>query len=161
MIRWVTLTTLRIAALWGCLAGVASGLELSLPAEPLSESELDRQRGGFVVNNLEISIGLEQVVSANGETLVVNRLYIPNLNQVMNGQRLPAQVEHVITELGNSADTALITGRFSAGSWATVIQNSLNGTVIQNMQQLNIEINNLGGVHRLPRGITDSLLLPP
>lgn len=42
----------------------------------------------------------------------------------------------------------------------TVIQNSLNSTVIQNTRQLNIELNNLGGVYRLPRDSGLPLILP-
>ena len=40
----------------------------------------------------------------------------------------------------------------------TVIQNSLNGTTIQNIRQLNIELNNLGGAYRLPRDFSLPML---
>lgn len=54
----------------------------SLPlSDPLADNVLDQQRGGFRIGNLEISIGLEQIVAINGDIQVVNRLTIPNLNQ--------------------------------------------------------------------------------
>ena len=68
---WAVLITLSL------LAGPVHA-ELRLPVTSLADTELDQLRGGFVMNNLEISIGLEQVLAVNGQTLVVNRLTIPN-----------------------------------------------------------------------------------
>jgi hypothetical protein len=126
--------------------------EWRLPVPALDDRELDQLRGGFVMDNIEISIGLEQVLSVNGETLVVNRLVIPDLNQSMSADTLTHQLE---TVQGNwtAADGQLTVGHLVAdsGGWMSVIQNSLNGTTIQNVRQLNIELNNLGGAYRLPR----------
>jgi hypothetical protein len=43
----------------------------------------------------------------------------------------------------------------------TLIQNNVDGAVIQNMQQLNIELNNLGQTWRLPPNFQDSMLSLP
>ena len=51
---WAVLITLSL------LAGPVHA-ELRLPVTSLADTELDQLRGGFVMNNLEISIGLEQV----------------------------------------------------------------------------------------------------
>jgi hypothetical protein len=47
-----------------------------------------------------------------------------------------------------------------AGSngWMTVVQNSLDNTVIQNLHQLNIELNNLGAGTRFPARFSDQLV---
>jgi hypothetical protein len=42
--------------------------------------------------------------------------------------------------------------------WMTVVQNSLDSTVIQNMHQLNIELNNLGVGHQFPARFSDQLI---
>lgn len=181
---------------------------------PLSDTELAQLRGGFVgLDNLQIAIGLEQLVAVDGETLVLNRLTIPNLNQVVDGGRIAARVEQVLADSrpqgtvvivtppvdtgsghnapvngGNSPSGAasppnsttpvnvsepvadsqpvsspgtLISSQMNAGNWMTVIQNRFDGSVIQNIQKLNIELNNLGAAYRLPQGIRNSLPILP
>src|SRR5690606_21236702 len=76
------------------LAGPAHA-DLPLPVTSLSDAGLDQLRGGFVMNNLEISIGLEQVLAVNGQTLVVNRLTIRNLNDPMAADRLSTQLASI------------------------------------------------------------------
>ena len=202
---------------------VAGGAEASWPdnlGAPLPDHELDQLRGGFVgLENLEISIGLEQLVAVNGQTMILNRLTIPNLNQVVDGGQITARVEQALANampngnaaiiipaasgqsVGDSAGGALaptgpsvvqgsspgtgasgpgqkpqsqptphfgaaatglsVASTMNAGHWMTIIQNRFNGTVIQNMQQLNIELNNLGAVYRLPQGLRDSIPILP
>lgn len=130
------------------------------PDQALTDEELAALRGGFVLDNFEIRIGLEQVVSIDGETLAINRLTIPNLNQVANGAAVPHTVETVIGQAGAGQDgQALIAATADGGGWVTVIQNSLNGTAIQNSRQLNIELNNLGAnFNRLPDNLREPVL---
>lgn len=126
--------------------------ELKLPVQPLADPELAQLRGGFVLDGLEISIGLEQIVAVNGETLVVNRLNIPDLNQSLGTDQLVQQMESVITDSGvGGPDLSLATGASGNGGWMTVIQNSLDSTTIQQIRQLDIELNNLSGAYRFPR----------
>src|SRR5690554_7586798 len=84
------------------LAGTVQA-ELRLPVQPLPEAELALLRGGFVLDGLEIAIGLEQLVAVNGETLVVNRLNIPDLNQAMNSDRLTQQMQQMETVMNVQA----------------------------------------------------------
>src|SRR5690606_42114345 len=70
--------------------------ELRLPVQPLPEAELALLRGGFVLDGLEIAIGVELLEAVNGDTLVINRLNIPDLNQAINGARLVQQMETVM-----------------------------------------------------------------
>lgn len=143
---------------------VSAGLvqaEMMMPQAPMSDTELDALRGGFLMDNLEIAIGLEQIVSVNGEHLVINRLTIPNLNQVGNLGRFHSQMESLLAVQGAGFDGfEFNTSSVGAGGWMTVIQNSLNSTTIQNIRQLDIELNNLGGAYRVPRDTGLPLLLP-
>lgn len=129
------------------------------PEQALTNGELASLRGGFMLDNLEISIGLEQVVSVNGETLAINRLTIPNLNQMVSGQAIPHQIETVlgIISPGNNGQ-ALISATAGDSGWMTLIQNNLDSTVIQNARQLNIELNNLGSGYRLPDVMREPVL---
>ncbi|MBR9871951.1 MAG: hypothetical protein GYB26_12515 [Gammaproteobacteria bacterium] len=140
----------------GLVTGLAAGTlpasaESMFIAQPLTDPELAAQRGGFMLDNLEISIGLEQIMSVNGDTLAVNRLTIPNLNQVLDGGGVQHQVESMLSLINSGqAGQALVSTSSASGGWMTLIQNDLNGAVIQNVRQLNIELNNLGTGYRIP-----------
>lgn len=156
MIQRIAITGLGAAFLSAALPAMADGVPLT---SPLSDSELASQRGGFSLDNLEISIGLEQVISVNGETLAVNRLTIPNLNQVISGKVVPHQMERVFGILNSGQDgRALVSSASGDGGWMTLIQNDLNGSVIQNARQLNIELNNLGAGYRIPDKLREPIL---
>ena len=134
--------------------------ELTLGIEPLSDPELSDYRGGFLMDNLEITIGLEQIVGINGDTLVINRLTIPNLNQAVNGGLVDHQMETVLEVINaNQSGSARVSSNMAGpNGWMTVVQNSLDSTVIQNMHQLNIELNNLGAGNQFPARFSDQLI---
>ncbi|WP_227537898.1 hypothetical protein [Marinobacter vulgaris] len=135
--------------------------ELRLGVEPLSDPELAGYRGGFLMDNLEISIGLEQIVGINGDTMVINRLTIPNLNQVVNDRLVNHHTETVLEVISaNRSGGARVSSNMAGPSgWMTVIQNNLDSTVIQNMHQLNIELNNFGGAgNQFPARFSDQLI---
>lgn len=134
--------------------------ELTLGVEPLSDPELAEYRGGFLMDNLEISIGLEQIVGINGDTMVINRLTIPNLNQAVNDRLVDHQMETVVEVISaNQLGGARVSSNMAGpAGWMTVIQNSIDSTVIQNMHQLNIELNNLGAGAQFPARFSDQLV---
>ena len=151
-----------IALMVVSIASVAPSVqaELELGVMPLSDPELSEYRGGFLMDNLEISIGLEQVVGINGDTLVINRLTIPNLNQPVNDRLLDHQMETVLEVVSaNRNDGARVASQMAGpNGWMTVVQNGLDSTVIQNMHQLNIELNNLGVGNQFPARFSDQLI---
>lgn len=150
---------LAISLLWFATSSPVAMAELNLSAEPLEDTELSELRGGFQMDNLEIAIGLEQIVAVNGETMVVNRLTIPNLNQVVSGRGVDHQFETVLEMVGPNQGRALVSGNMGGSDgWMTLVQNSLDSTVIQNIHQLNIELNNLGGGNPFPARFNDQLV---
>jgi hypothetical protein len=134
--------------------------ELNPGVDPISDTELSEYRGGFLMDNLEISIGLEQIVGINGDTLVINRLTIPNLNQPVNDRLLDHQMQTVLEVISanRSGGARVASNMAGPNGWMTVVQNSLDSTVIQNMHQLNIELNNLGAGNQLPARFSDQLI---
>ncbi len=141
------------------IAGMPAVADGVFSAPALSDNELAAQRGGFSLDNLEISIGLEQVVSVNGETLAINRLTIPNLNQLVSGKAMPHRVETVLGIINSGQNgQALVSASSNDGGWMTLIQNDLNSAVIQNARQLNIELNNLGAGYRIPDNLRAPIL---
>lgn len=134
--------------------------ELTLGVEPLSDPELSNYRGGFLMDSLEITIGLEQIIGINGDTLVINRLTIPNLNQAVNGRLVDHQMETVLEVISaNRSGGARVSSNLAGpNGWMTVVQNSLDSTVIQNIHQLNIEMSNLGAGNQFPARFSDQLI---
>ncbi|WP_297790544.1 hypothetical protein [uncultured Marinobacter sp.] len=112
------------------------------------------------MGNLEIAIGLEQIVSVNGDTLVVNRLTIPNLNQAVRDGTVEHHMETVLQVAGPDQKIgSRVSGDLSDSSgWMTLIQNNLDQTMIQNVQHLNIELNNVGNGTQLPNSLNDHLM---
>ncbi|MCL1483947.1 MAG: hypothetical protein MH208_06005 [Marinobacter sp.] len=127
----------------------------------LSDAELAQKRGGFFLNRFEIAIGLEQRVSVNGDLQVINSWRIPNISDVGSYAQALKNLP-VLRDVSSAGDGARVTsGVLDNGSWMTLIQNNVDGAVIQNMQQLNIELNNLGQTWRLPPNFQDSMLSLP
>lgn len=145
---------MKLQASLFCLAVLGAGLaqaDMRVAETPLTDAELAQLRGGFLMDGLEIAIGLEQVVAVNGETRVINRIQIPNLNQPLSAGQLQRVESLWVSEGVDQPGLRLSSGTVGRGGWMTVLQNSLNGATIQQIRQLNIELNNLGGVYRLPR----------
>ncbi len=140
------------------LVSIPSAAELSLTALPLADEVLANQRGGFVVGNLEIAIGLEQLVAVNGETVVVSRLYIPNLNQDGRNEAIVSQLETALAVPDLGEGTVIDTRLVNDAGVLTKIQNSMNDTLIQTLREYNIELNNFDTNVRLP-GELDSQFL--
>ena len=127
----------------------------------LSDAELAQKRGGFVFDRFEIAIGLEQRVSVNGDLQVLNSWRIPDISDVGSYAQALKNLP-VLRDFSSPGDgTRVTSGVLDNGSWMTLIQNNVDGAVIQNMQQLNIELNNLGQAWRLPPNFQDSLLSLP
>lgn len=149
---------LALALSLGLSAGVASAVDWSAA---LTDAELAQRRGGFSFTPFEIAIGLEQRVSVNGDLQVINSWHIPDIGNVKNyAQALESST--ILQNMNRPGDSAQVTsGVLDSGSWTTIIQNNLDGAYIQNLQQLNIELNNLGQAWRLPSSIRDSMLSLP
>ena len=137
-----------------CLALLTTGLvqaDMQVAESPLPDEELAKLRGGFIMDGLEIAIGLEQIVAVDGEARVINRIQIPNLNQSLSAGQLQRVESLWVTEGVDQQGLRITSGTMGSNGWMTVLQNSLNNTTIQQIRQLDIELNNLGGVYRLPR----------
>ncbi|MFE8071277.1 hypothetical protein QQM79_09465 [Marinobacteraceae bacterium S3BR75-40.1] len=125
--------------LWGIQQSHAGDWHMA----PLTEPELDQLRGGFISDGVVISIGLEQIISVDGETQVVNHLNIPELGQ--SGINLTQWTQGTTGNLaGTVMDGTRIAGKLSDGAILTLIQNSLDGKLIQNFKALNIELHQFG-----------------
>ena len=116
----------------------ASDPEASSFGTPVAAETLEEARGGF-----DLSLGIERVVSVNGEVLSRSSIAIPDLASITADQARQAQEAlgaARMIQLGNNnfagADTGL-------GNGATLLQNSLNGQTIRTDTIINSSVNSM------------------
>ena len=122
----------------------ASDPEASSFGTPVAAETLEEARGGFdVPGGLTLSLGIERVVSVNGEVLSRSSIAIPDLASITSDQARQAQEAlgaARMIQLGNNnfagADTGL-------GNGATLLQNSLNGQTIRTDTIINSSVNSM------------------
>lgn len=151
--RWPSLTpTFRRsrALLLGLLCAAFGAMPALQAAEPIGAGKpvdvevLDRTRGGFeVAGGLSLSLGIERVVSVNGEILARTNFAIPDLSAMTADQARLTQdaigAAHMIQIGGNNyaaADLNLPNG-------ATLIQNTLNGQDIRTATTITSTVNSM------------------
>ena len=109
----------------------------------VAESSLDRVRGGFAVDGLNISFGIERAVYVNGALVTTTSLNIADLGRVTAGR---GTVSFSVGSMGliqSGANNVVSTGAFSSTTAGTVIQNTLDGQKIQNVTVINATANSL------------------
>ncbi|WP_148864319.1 hypothetical protein [Marinobacter fonticola] len=169
--------TTLLAIVGSVLGSPAWSVDWRTTSPRLDEPALDQQRGGFRLGNMEIEIGLEQVVAIDGQIEIINRLLIPNLNRPLRDGPVEQHVESVevarIVTAPSSAGTPTVTtpsqvagavvsaSELRNGSWVTRIQNDMNERVIQNIRSLNIKLGNVGRTGRLSERFGEQFLQSP
>jgi len=127
-------------ALLIALAGVATtATGQPVPADPFAHTQavdaalLDGYRGGFDTEaGLHVSLGIERIVTINGEVAEHSQLALGDLGRlIQNG--------------GGRVDTRMGDGVLAA----TVIQNSLNGQLIRNETIINASVDARGMLQAL------------
>jgi len=136
-----------VAATFGALpakAGDAGARPLPVLGTPVAHETLDKARGGFeVAGGLNLALGIERVVSVNGEVLSRTNIAIPDLSAMTAEQ---ARLAHdalgaaKVIQLGNNnfvaSDIALNNG-------ATLLQNTLNGQDIRASTTISSTVNSM------------------
>lgn len=136
-------------ALLGVLAGAlpcaqAAGPAVPVLGTPLAAASLDAARGGFeVAGGLSISLGIERVVSVNGDIMARTNIAIPDLAAMTAEQARLTQdalgAARMIQIGGNNyaaADLNLPNG-------ATLLQNTLNGQDIRTATTISSTVNSM------------------
>ena len=124
------------------------------------DNALDRVRGGFVTNNLNIAFGIERAVYINGSLVTTTSLNISDTGRVTSSVDSKALTPGSLALIQSGAGNSVAGGAFSsvagavAGAGAgvglnanaigTVVQNTLDGQKIQNITVINATANSLG-----------------
>ena len=115
-----------------------------LQADIVIDQELASMRGGFTfANGLEITFGVEQAVLIDGILQVTSIFNTSPITSI-----LPQQLANF--------STAAMSADVIASQFNTVIQNSQDQRVIDNITQINATVNSLGLFRQL--NLLDSLL---
>ncbi len=110
----------------------------------VAETSLDRVRGGFSVNGLNISFGIERAVYINGSLVTSTSMNVTELGQVAAGRGVTTLDAGTIALIQNGSGNSVATGSLSPATIGTVIQNTLDGQKIQNVTVINATANSLG-----------------
>lgn len=111
--------------------------------KPVSDARLDALRGGFTISvggvSVDLSMGLKQATYINGQLAFSSDL---------SGAAVPSQVLRVIQNgPGNVFNPGSL--NLPPGTMATVIQNSLDKQLIQNINVLNVTVTSQALAHAL------------
>ncbi len=107
---------------------------------------LERQRGGFTsAAGLEVSLGIERLVSINGELVSRTRLHIADVGKLEAGQARETGATLSALKLIQNGSDNMVQAGFSGDMLAgTVIQNSLNDQQIESRTVINASVNSVG-----------------
>lgn len=110
----------------------------------VAETELDRMRGGFVLEDadLEISLGIERAVSINGELITTTRLDIPSLTPEGASQAI-VSIGTLGTIVQNGSGNSVANMEALLNSPIFFVQNSMDNQAIQTMTVINATVSNL------------------
>lgn len=138
------------AALRICICCLFAGMAPARAAPPgwvaVDAATLDQLRGGFTLaNGLAISLGIERVVSINGEVVARSILQLPDL-----GHLNAAQAQQTSTALSsikliqNGSANINLAAFADAALGGTVIQNTLNDQQIDSRTIITASVNSMG-----------------
>lgn len=115
-------------------------------ANAVEPSTLDGLRGGFTTDNgLTVTLGLERIVTINGNVAEHSQLDFGDLGRLTRGQASlspDAMGQIRLIQNGAGSEYAVQMGPNALGG--TVIQNSLNDQLIRNQTIINASVNARG-----------------
>lgn len=117
---------------------------VSVFGPPVASDTLDGARGGFEVpGGLSLALGIERVVSVNGEVMSRTNIAIPDLSAMTAEQaRLTQDAlgSARVIQLGNNN---FVASDLNLNSGATLLQNSLNGQDIRAATTITSTVNSM------------------
>jgi hypothetical protein len=137
--------------LWLALAGLGAApaaVAVAAPAPdggwgPVDETELDRMRGGFGNDaGLRVSIGIERLVSINGNIVAHTNIDLADLNHLSEEQaRQTRDALSSVKLVQNGSDNIYQAGESPRALGGIVIQNTLNDQQIRSQTVISASVN--------------------
>jgi hypothetical protein len=150
--RRARLTRLLACLLMTCNAPISSAAGLDQDWIPVDQATLDQARGGFIaLSGLEVSLGIERLVTLNGTIISRTNLTIPDIGKLSIEQaKGAAQALSAISLVRAGSDDMApppavdVAPAMHSVPGPTLIQNSLNGQHIDSRTVINSSVNTLG-----------------
>ncbi|MGZ9009117.1 MAG: hypothetical protein ACXW2S_12915 [Telluria sp.] len=106
---------------------------------PVSAEVLDDTRGGFTTpTGLEVSLGIQRIVTINGDVVAQTSLQIADIRAMTGAEALNAQEALSATTLVQNGTGNVFTGEGISG---TFIQNSLSDQIIRTQTVISSTVN--------------------
>jgi hypothetical protein len=129
-----------------------SGHPLGQQLAALDTQSLDDVRGGFDMNGISFTIGIERAVYINGTLIATNVLNVKDLQSTVGGSSMASALPQVSQNSQQVSSGSLgviqngpsnnVASQVIQNPAATVIQNSLNDQTIQNVTTINASVFN-------------------
>lgn len=126
---------------------------------PVSAASLDEMRGGFVLDGLNISFGIQRAVYVNGALVTTTSLNVIGLANGTASVSMSPTGAFALTQTGGGNGVAAT----APSTFGSVVQNTLDGQRIQTVTVINASLNSLGMLRNLNlqsslrRAVIDSL----
>ncbi|KQQ96955.1 hypothetical protein [Massilia sp. Leaf139] len=144
------------------MAGLASAADAGADAAPpvlfdaanaVDETTLDAARGGFITpDGLVVTLGLERLVSINGNVLERTQMQLGDIGKLARGEAALSREALGELRLIQNGDVRTLAGNADNLLGGTVIQNSLNDQLINNQTSINATVNTAGMLRALNFG---------
>ncbi|OBV38385.1 hypothetical protein [Janthinobacterium psychrotolerans] len=138
---------MAVAAALCCLA-FGPAMASALPGDgwqAVDDATLEQARGGFeIAGGLNLSLGIERMVSINGEVMASTSFTIADVARL--GVDEARQARAALTAMSvvqNGAGNLFAPGALDQAMAGTVIQNSLNDQVLRSQTVINTSVNSL------------------
>jgi predicted phage tail protein len=149
---WCQKSSLRVAMLLQMVLAAAgpalAGPELLDELQAVNDRELDSMRGGYASSGgLEISFGIEQAVFIDGILQAVTTFNSASVAGNLPNSRLVGQNTGLISASGVQlvlGGVASMDAEAIRSNLITVVQNSQDNTIIDNITQINATVSSLG-----------------
>ncbi|MDN4037878.1 hypothetical protein [Massilia sp. YIM B02443] len=117
---------------------------LSAFGAPVAADTLDGARGGFeVAGGLNLALGIERVVSVNGEVLSRTNISIPDLAAMTSDQARLAQDALGSAKLIQLGGNNFVASDIALNNGATLLQNTLDGQDIRAATTISSTVNSM------------------
>lgn len=123
------------------------------PANAVDSATLDEARGGFLTGDgLMVNLGLERLVSINGNVVERTELQLGDVGKLARGEASLSPQAIGELRLIQNGDVRTMAGNAQNLLGGTIIQNSLNDQAIRNQTSINATVNTAGMLRALNFG---------
>jgi hypothetical protein len=123
------------------------------PANAVDSATLDEARGGFLTaNGLVVTLGLERMVSINGNVVERTEMQLGDIGKLASGEASISSEALGQLRLIQNGDVRDITADNAGLLGGTLIQNTLNDQLIKNQTSINATVNTAGMLRALNFG---------